>query len=375
MPVDTSAKALQSSAAANGKQIFDDVTIEQFAQAQVQGALSKILFSLNKRPEFEGPDADEESYLKAVVENLQEYSSAVSAGIESLISDRQDLASKVRNIAGLRLSEPVPVGSSILRFGDLDTAVRTPGEPNGMIAGRTPRLIWTEVPLSSSELPSALQSVVATLETGSIQGLEYAQLPFCRGGVLWHLWFPAVQAGADADAFIIALDGPAGQELHKLDWTNEPFYRLNEMRRFRFSSYPEVYIRCFFHLVRGQLGRFNILEDEADLDGPIAWRKDMDNREGEVAKAKAKIREFLMPLTRTTFKASGEAVFRCCVLFKNAVFHTDVVLSPTGTLELTNEALKLEELPVHASDGLGRPQGDEPGPAPTEAGVDEGGQP
>jgi hypothetical protein len=362
-----------SSAVGDAETAFEDETIEQFARAQISVALSKILNLLSKQTDFSGKDVHDESYLKAVIENLLEFSIAASARIESLVSDNQDLVSTIHDIVGDTSNEGQPAGPSIMPVGSLYAAIRSPGEPSGMMAGRTPRLIWTEFSLSSPELPDSLQSVFATLDAGSVQGLESAQLPFCRGGVLWHLWFPAVQATADADAFVITLDGPAGQELHNLDWTNEPLYRLNEMKRFRFSIHPEVYIRCFFHLVRGQIGRFTILEDESDLDGPIPWRKDIDNWEAAVVRAKYEIRKLLMPLSRRGFKASGEAVFRGCVLFKNAVFHTNVVLSPVGTLELTDENLKLENLPVRVSDDFGRGEQEEVTPVPTESGVNEGG--
>jgi hypothetical protein len=224
-----------------------------------------------------------------------------------------------------------------------------------MTAGRVPALTWNELPLNSSEIPASLRSAIAGIEAGLLQGLEYTRLPFCPEGILWHLWFPAgASRTTDADAFVIVFDGLTGQDPYMLDWTNEPFYRLSELKRFRFSSHPNIYIRCFFYLVRGSLGRFIILENEQDLEERIPWRRDIDNAEAAKSAAKENIRQFLAPLTRKSFNASGGAIYRACILFKNALFHSDVVLDPSGTIELTNEDLKLEDLPVNVMAGLER---------------------
>jgi hypothetical protein len=54
-------------------------------------------------------------------------------------------------------------------------------------------------------------------------------------------------------------------------------------------------------------------------------------------------------LQRRAINAAGEMVYRSTMLFKNAIFRCDIILSPDGQLRLANEELMAEDLPVNVA--------------------------
>ena len=169
-------------------------------------------------------------------------------------------------------------------------------------------------------------------------------LPFCQGGTLWHLWVAGEEGAEGADAFVLTVEIGNAVSVKFLDWTNEQIYDLNDKQVFRFASAPKAYMRCFFRIVRGQLGSFLILEDEADMEQLIAWKRNVSAE--AIAKDEERIRRHLHPVERRKLTAQGEVVFRASILFKNALFASDIVLSPNGQLRLENEELQEEDLNV-----------------------------
>jgi hypothetical protein len=227
-------------------------------------------------------------------------------------------------------------------LGAFEVAVRVLGERSGEAAGRPPVLEWKSVELDAVDIPDKLAGKIREIPAGKLGGLAKADMEFCPAGVLWHLWFPNFDnCGRDGDAFVIWTE----DAIFILNWTNGPIYQLNDLQLFRFSKSPRTYIRCFFHLVRGELGRFIVLEDGDDVAERVAW--DPDQSETEIEKRRIEVEELVRPLERLSINAAGELVFSATVLFKNALFKTDVVIDPSSQLRLENEDLLLEELPVN----------------------------
>lgn len=170
-------------------------------------------------------------------------------------------------------------------------------------------------------------------------------------------------------------DGRLGRVL---DWTNEPIYSFNEMldaegRLILTRRTVPNYARFFFHAVRGQLGRFIIVESKDELralwDRPLSskeendWFAKIDN-----AVKDAGDREGYTMLYKP-YSAELKHFYQldAIVVFKNALFRTDIVIAPyevthafkdeggqdqppdtfsIGQLQLRNEDLLLEDLPV-----------------------------
>ncbi|MDD5587051.1 MAG: hypothetical protein PHY92_08895, partial [Alphaproteobacteria bacterium] len=113
------------------------------------------------------------------------------------------------------------------------------------------------------------------------------------------------------------------------------------------------YSRFFFHYVRGQLGRFIIVETPED----VVWLPEANEKE------KAEVAANLMPVTYKGIGRDNLFTMTCTVVFKNALFRTDIKVAPyemdvydpemgapehftIGQMKLTNEELLLEELNV-----------------------------
>ena len=139
-----------------------------------------------------------------------------------------------------------------------------------------------------------------------------------------------------------------------MNWTNEPIYSVNErapIKLDRKSCLP--YARFFFHYVRGQLGRFIIVEKPEE----VVWLSNANDKE------KAEVAARLQPVTYKGIGRDNLYTLTATVVFKNALFKTDIKIAPyemdvfdselgenehftIGQMKLTNEDLLLEDLNV-----------------------------
>ncbi|MDD3371374.1 MAG: hypothetical protein PHE27_06060 [Alphaproteobacteria bacterium] len=139
-----------------------------------------------------------------------------------------------------------------------------------------------------------------------------------------------------------------------MNWTNEPIYSVNErapIKVDRKTSLP--YARFFFHFVRGQLGRFIIVEKPEE----VTWLPNANEKE------KADVNQRLTPIAYKGIGRDNLITLTATVVFKNALFKTDIKIAPfemdvpdpevggmehftIGQMKLTNEELLLEELNV-----------------------------
>jgi hypothetical protein len=143
-------------------------------------------------------------------------------------------------------------------------------------------------------------------------------------------------------------------DLNIMNWTNEPIYGVNEKAPIKLDRKTLVpYSKFFFHYVRGQLGRFIIVEKPED----VRWLDEANEKE------KADVAERLMPVTYKGIGRDNLFTLTATVIFKNALFRTDIKVAPyemdvfdpeigapehftIGQMKLTNEELLLEELNV-----------------------------
>ena len=139
-----------------------------------------------------------------------------------------------------------------------------------------------------------------------------------------------------------------------LDWTNEPIYSVNERAPIKVDRKTSPsYARFFFHFVRGQLGRFIIVEKPEE----VTWLSNATDKE------KADVASRLMPVTYKGIGRDNLITLTATVVFKNALFKTDIKVAPfemdvfdpelnapehftIGQMKLTNEDLLLEDLNV-----------------------------
>jgi hypothetical protein len=139
-----------------------------------------------------------------------------------------------------------------------------------------------------------------------------------------------------------------------MDWTNEPIYSVNERAPIRVDRRTAIpYAKFFFHYVRGQLGRFIIVERPDEM----VWLSNAGARE------KAEVAARLMPVTWKGVGSDNLFTLTATMVFKNALFRTEIRIAPyemdafdeeigehehftIGQMKLTNEERLLEELNV-----------------------------
>jgi hypothetical protein len=139
-----------------------------------------------------------------------------------------------------------------------------------------------------------------------------------------------------------------------MNWTNEPIYSVNERAPIKIDRKTCLsYARFFFHFVRGQLGRFIIVEKPEE----VIWLAIATDAE------KAEVNKRLMPITYKGIGRDNIITLTATVVFKNALFKTDIKIAPfemdvfdpeinapehftIGQMKLTNEDLLLEDLNV-----------------------------
>ncbi len=141
-------------------------------------------------------------------------------------------------------------------------------------------------------------------------------------------------------------------DVNMMNWTNEPIYTVNDKAPIKLDRKTLVpYAKFFFHFVRGQLGRFLIVEKPEE----VVWLPEA------TADEKAEVEKRLMPVKYVGIGRDNLFTLTCTVVFKNALFKTDIRIAPyeldvfdpdlggnehftIGQMKLTNEELLLEEL-------------------------------
>jgi hypothetical protein len=139
-----------------------------------------------------------------------------------------------------------------------------------------------------------------------------------------------------------------------MNWTNEPIYDVNEKAPIKLDRKSIVpYAKFFFHYVRGQLGRFIIVEKPED----VVWLDTATDKEKE------DLAKHIKPVAYKGIGRDNLFTLTAIVVFKNALFKTDIKVAPyemdvfdaeagipehftIGQMKLTNEELLLEDLNV-----------------------------
>jgi tetratricopeptide (TPR) repeat protein len=139
-----------------------------------------------------------------------------------------------------------------------------------------------------------------------------------------------------------------------IDWTNEPIYSLNENAPVILNKDTVIpYAKFFFNFVRASIGQFIIVEKPED----ILWLPEATPKEKEEVNSR------LIPVTYQGIDDKGFFSSTCTVIFKNALFKTEIKIAPQemdviveetgenehftiGQIKLENEELLCEELNV-----------------------------
>jgi len=125
--------------------------------------------------------------------------------------------------------------------------------------------------------------------------------------------------------------------VHILDGTNEVIYGLNQLQPIQLTDDNiTIYVRFFFHYVRGRFGRFNIVENIDD----IRWRE-----EPSPAGRKA-LGRMVEPLTLQNKDEEGGYHLKASIIFKDSLFESEVLVKKDGSVSLNNQEMLVEDIPV-----------------------------
>src|SRR5262249_28730450 len=96
------------------------------------------------------------------------------------------------------------------------------------------------------------------------------------------------------------------------------------------------YVRFFFSFVRGRHGRFLITESVDD----IHWKEDPPPA------ARKAIGKMVMPVMLVKKENNGGFHLQATMMFKDSLFKSDINVTPNGLVQLSNEELLIEDMPV-----------------------------
>ncbi|MCB9978324.1 MAG: hypothetical protein H6862_01795 [Rhodospirillales bacterium] len=157
------------------------------------------------------------------------------------------------------------------------------------------------------------------------------ELPFYPGHALCDI----TDHAATPPRRIFAITGPNAPVL--IDWTNAPIYALNAAAPLLLNdSTVADYVRFFFTYVRGRHGRFIVTESADD----IAWKEEPPPA------ARRAVGKLLHPLRIAEKKPDGGYTLKACLMFRDSLFRTDVQVETSGIVEMVNEELAIEDMPV-----------------------------
>lgn len=122
-----------------------------------------------------------------------------------------------------------------------------------------------------------------------------------------------------------------------MNWTNEPIYELNRVAPLALNDKNVgAYAKFFFAHVRGRHGRFLLIDSVDD----IRWREEPPP---VVRKAVANM---IQPISIISRADDGSYILQSCMVFKDALFRAKVNVSADGMVNLSDEELLIEDMPI-----------------------------
>jgi hypothetical protein len=122
-----------------------------------------------------------------------------------------------------------------------------------------------------------------------------------------------------------------------IDYTNKPIYELNDRYPVRIEADSvEDYGRFFLNLVRGNLGRFILVENVDD----VPWKEEPP------PPARKAIAKMISPLSIINASPKGFFDLSACLVFKNGLFRAKLTIDQQGQVKIHEEMLLIEDMPI-----------------------------
>ncbi len=126
-------------------------------------------------------------------------------------------------------------------------------------------------------------------------------------------------------------------DVNVINWTNQTIYDVNEKAPAKLDEKNIAeYIRFFFTYVRGRHGRFIVIESVDE----IHWKTEPP------AQGRKVIQEMVGPVRLLGKEEDGTFSLEAFMLFKDSLFKTAVHVTPDGMVNLSDEELKVEGMPI-----------------------------
>lgn len=138
--------------------------------------------------------------------------------------------------------------------------------------------------------------------------------------------------GATKRGFFIYKPG----DVHAIDWSNDPFYKLAAKNFVLNAETAALYLRFFFRYVRGPQGRFLIIDHVDD----VPWRDELP------PSTRRAVAEVILPVQLVDQESDGSFIFHMCMLFKQALFESEVRVGPDGHVGLSEGDILINDMPV-----------------------------
>ncbi len=161
--------------------------------------------------------------------------------------------------------------------------------------------------------------------------LRESPLPFYKDYNLIELTDMSVVPGAKKYAVYNKDD------INVIDWTNQVIYDVNKKAPLILEEQTITdYVSFFFSYIKGRHGRFLVIETADD----VRWQEDPPLQGRKV------LQEMLKPITVLEKKDDGGFILEAFMMFKASLFKTKIVVSSDGSVEMTDEELMIENLPI-----------------------------
>ncbi len=190
-------------------------------------------------------------------------------------------------------------------------------------------------PEKSQDLLDQLNALVegSAFEANKLRILTH-HLPFYKSHSLFEV--TDLSVSPERSISFIGRNDMKNENLYILNGTNEAIYVVNKIEPIALTqNNVRTYVKFFFSYVRGRFGQFKIIEHVDD----IQWRE-----EPSLSGLRA-LGKMIEPLTIKA-EDNGEFTLKSSIVFKDTLFESDVVIAKDGKINLANQEMLVEDIPV-----------------------------
>jgi len=127
-------------------------------------------------------------------------------------------------------------------------------------------------------------------------------------------------------------------EVFPITWRNDVIYHLNDIIPVEVDRDTVVeYVKFFFHFVKGRHGRFMLIDNASEID----WTQAPDKKGVQA------LDRMIQPLHVEEISSDATYTLPSYMIFKDSLFKADAKVEENGLVNLVDEELLVEDLPVN----------------------------